>query len=191
MGQTPETFSSDSFTDPRDGQTYPVVTFGGISWFAMNLNYKVENSYCYDDLDENCEKYGRLYKWEAALQACPEGWHLSTEYDWQHLEATLGLEFRELNYRGNRGTDEGGKMKKGGESGMEILFAGYRRKNGEFARINTNSAFWTATEADMAHAWHRDVDAGDDFVYRSRVVKSYALSCRCVKNHMDQDERNN
>jgi len=98
------------------------------------------------------------------------------------------MEFRELAYRSNRGVDEGGKMKEGAESGMEILYGGWRRKNGTYRALGENSAFWDATEADLDHAWHRDIDTGDDFVYRSRVVKSYALSCRCVKNWAVQDE---
>jgi len=179
---------AQTLTDPRDGKVYKTVTIGDMTWFAENLNYKIQGSYCYDNQDQNCDKYGRLYKWEIALSACPPGWHLSTEYEWQYLETALGMEFRELAYRSNRGVDEGGKMKEGAESGMEILYGGWRRKNGTYRALGENSAFWDATEADLDHAWHRDIDTGDDFVYRSRVVKSYALSCRCVKNWAVQDE---
>jgi len=70
---------------------------------------------------------------------------------------------------------------------MEILYGGWRRKNGTYSALGKNSALWTSTEADLAHAWHRDIDTEDDFIYRSRVVKSYALSCRCVKNWSVQD----
>lgn len=178
---------AQSFTDSRDGKEYRTVTIDSMTWFAQNLNYDVDGSHCYNNDPANCHKYGRLYKWEVALQACPDGWHLSTEYEWQKIEIALGMDFKEIAYRGNRGKDEGGKMKAGGSSGMEILYGGWRRKNGEYRALEANSAFWTSTEADFAHAWHRDVDMGDDLVYRSRVVKSYSLSCRCVENHAVTD----
>ena len=82
-------------------------------------------------------------------------------------------------------------MKKGGQSGLEILYGGWRQKNGEYRAKEKNAALWTATESDMDHAWHRDIDTGDDFVFRSRVVKSYSLSCRCVKNHLMKDGSEN
>ena len=178
---------AQNFTDPRDGRVYKTVTIGETTWFAENLNFKIEDSYCYDDDDSNCDTYGRLYKWETALNACPSGWHLSTEYEWQYIEEQLGMAFEELGYRGNRGTDEGGKMKPGGQSGLDIIYAGWRRKNGTYRARGENAALWTASESDFAHAWHRDIDMGDDFSFRSRVVKSYALSCRCVKNHFALD----
>jgi len=180
--------SHNMYKDPRDGKDYKTVTIGELTWFAENLNYAMDGSFSYNNSEENDAKYGRLYKWEVALNACPDGWHLSTEYDWQYTEKKLGMDFRELMYTRNRGTDEGGKMKVGGTSGMEVLYGGWRRKDGTYDAAEENAAFWTSTEADMAHAWHRDIDIGDDFIYRSRVVKSYGLSCRCVENHHVKDE---
>ena len=178
---------SQSFTDPRDGTEYSIITIGEFTWFAENLNFDIQGSFCYDNEEKNCDKYGRLYKWEVALAACPEGWHLSTEYEWQHLEFDLGMDFKELSYNRNRGVNEGGKMKQGGESGLNILYGGWRRKDGTYSSLGKNAALWTSTEADLNHAWHRDIDEGDDFSFRSRVVKSYSLSCRCVKNYNTDD----
>ena len=51
-----------------------------------NLNYNVpQSSWCYDSDEENCRQYGRLYTWEAAKRACPEGWRLPAEVEWQQL----------------------------------------------------------------------------------------------------------
>jgi uncharacterized protein (TIGR02145 family) len=36
---------------------------------AENLNFKTENSYCVNDNDTLCLKYGRLYAWSAAMDS--------------------------------------------------------------------------------------------------------------------------
>ena len=73
----------DTFTDSRDGKVYKVVDIGGKKWMAENLNYE-NNSRSYRG------KYGRLYPWNTAMTACPEGWHLPTRQDWNHLVLAIG-----------------------------------------------------------------------------------------------------
>jgi len=60
------------------------------------LNYEAEGSKCYRDSIPNCEKYGRLYNWETAMKACPVGWHLPSQEEWQTLRANAGSEFSGL-----------------------------------------------------------------------------------------------
>lgn len=187
--QGTEAAARDKFVDPRDGQAYPTVEIGGMTWFAKNLNWAMPESFCYQDDELNCQAYGRLYRWEHALLACPPGSHLSSELEWQFLERAIGLPEVELRQRRNRGTVEGARLKPGGDTGFNVQYGGWRRyANGSFSALGENVAYWTSTETDLAHAQHRDIDVGDDMIWRSPVVKHYALSVRCVLDRYDEDE---
>jgi len=110
------------FCDPRDGRLYVYVTIGEQTWMAENLAYEAKGSVCYGDgrvsvgfdtetmnwiyttitpaeIQANCETYGRLYSWETAKKACPNGWHLPSNAEWKTL----------MNYAG--GGDAGTKFK--------------------------------------------------------------------------------
>ena len=76
--------------DSRDGQVYNIVEIGNQFWLERNMNYPVENSWCYDDDTENCNVYGRLYDWESANLACPTGWKLPSSEEWLELVNFLG-----------------------------------------------------------------------------------------------------
>ena len=79
----------DTVTDERDGQKYPLIGMGKQLWFAANLNYAADSSWCYNDSTKYCDKYGRLYRLAeanaktAATQLCPKGFHVpsSDEFD--------------------------------------------------------------------------------------------------------------
>lgn len=174
--------------DSRDGQRYPTVMLGDILWFARDLNYATPESFCYADVEKNCSVYGRLYRWEAALSACPAGWHVSTEYEWQLLERWLGIEEEYLENFGNRGTDQATRLKVGGDTGFNVTYGGWRRwEDGEYEALGEHAAYWEATDSSFDRAWHRDVDVEDDMIWRSPVIKPYALSVRCVKNQFEED----
>ena len=75
-------------TDPRDGQAYKIEKVNDQIWLAENLRYETAESNCADDLPENCAEMGRVYSWNAAQNACPEGWHLPSE---EELKSMAGM----------------------------------------------------------------------------------------------------
>lgn len=185
LGAAPGPAQRPTFTDPRDGRAYPLVEIAGMTWFAAHLAYAAPGSFCFADRASACEELGRLYPWDVALQACPAGWHLSTEEEWQRVELHLGMSVAELRATRGRGPDVGDRLKVGGASGLEIALAGWRDPEGDYAEGNGNdraAALWTATEAGPDTAWHRDVSSARSVVWRSEVDKPYALSVRCVRD---------
>jgi uncharacterized protein (TIGR02145 family) len=92
-----------------EGKTYRTVTIGEQTWMADNLNND-EGGKCYNNDPANCEKYGRLYTWTAAMDLpescnssecaseiqpkhrgiCPLGWHVPSNDDWNELLSTVG-----------------------------------------------------------------------------------------------------
>jgi uncharacterized protein (TIGR02145 family) len=140
------------FTDPRDAQIYKTIPVGTQTWLAANLNHVVADSWMYDDDPLNARRFGRLYTWQAAQHACPEGWHIPTDSEWKQLARNVG---------GYRDMDEGypgtgmkmGSPKTafeslilGGGSGFDACLGGLRSSAGQFFDLGRIGLYWTATE---------------------------------------------
>jgi len=183
---------SGTVTDPRDGQTYTTVTYGNQIWFAENLNYETGTSWCYEDDPANGDIYGRLYEWNTAVTACPDGWHLPSDNEWKILEMYLGMSQTEADAMFSRGTDEGEKMKSisgwandgngTNISGFNALPGGHRSNNGLFMGQTYSALWWTSTEYGGGNAWYRSVSNEDGKVTRMRLYESFGYSIRCIKD---------
>ncbi len=177
------TITGTMMADNRNGEQYEIIEIGDQVWMKENLNYETENAVCYDNKEENCELYGRLYTWDDAVKACPGGWHLPTDLEWQQLEIQLGMPAHMASKSGRRGVSPGqGKMmKKGGSSGLDIEFAG----NGGtkfFGGLGGEAYMWTATEDKKGKdAWIRLFNSFAS-VYRVEGDKEKKYSVRCVQD---------
>jgi uncharacterized protein (TIGR02145 family) len=177
-----ESVESGTFTDSRNGQIYKTVKIEEQVWMAENLNYETENSYCYNDSTENCKKYGRLYTWEATLNACPEGWHLPTNEEFETLISNVGgEEYAAELLKSTTGWQTGNGIDK---YGFNVLPAGLRNLSGNFERAGEYAYFWNATECPNYedHAYNlRLYYLSDDAPLYSNY-KDAAISVRCLRD---------
>ncbi len=181
-----------TFTDPRDGKSYETVKIGSQIWFAENINYETSNSWWYDNSKANGDVYGRLYTWEAALNACPSGWHLPTDAEWKTMETKLGLKQDEANAINWRETNLGKQLKskskwyKSGngtnKSGFTALPGCYRSDKGTFYGLGYYGHWWTSTEFSNKLAWSRSLCYHSNRVRRDNNTKSSGRSVRCIKD---------
>jgi uncharacterized protein (TIGR02145 family) len=182
-----------TFTDLRDGQIYNTVEIGDQTWFSENLNYETSGSACYYAYTSNCEIYGRLYSWNAALNACPTGWHLPSDDEWKTLEMHLGMSQSEADTIFFRGTNEGEKLKSdsgwyeegngNNESGFLGLPGGlFITPISEYGYIKEGGYWWTSTEDTTSFAWFRSLKYDDNRILRLNNWIAYRYSVRCIKD---------
>jgi uncharacterized protein (TIGR02145 family) len=199
------TTGSKSDTLSYGGQKYKTVKIGKQTWMAENLNYSTSSgSTCYDNLQENCTRYGKLYTWETAKTVCPAGWHLPSRREWGDLaiavdgtgeygtggEAGYNLKSKDGWYQSGDGADGFGfSALPGGYlySYIELYYDSYSGTYTRFTRWaygsrGNNGYWWTATEFSNDDAYLRRMDYNGGFVVEENKSKGHNCSVRCVKN---------
>ena len=208
---------SGSFEDSRDTHGYKWVGIGEQVWMAENLAYlpavgPVINFsetkpfyyiYGYDGslvneakAASNYTRYGVLYNWQAAISACPDGWHLPGDDEWKLLEAYLGMSQQDLGNEGFRASGSVGKKLKStsvwenngtgdNSSGFTALPGGYRSFNGSFEGLGQGAGFWSASENSSSTAWYRGLVFYAGTLHRYSYSKGDGFSVRCVRNSSD------
>ena len=205
------------FLDKRDYRIYKGVQIGSQTWMAENLKYVYlektadldSSSFCYDNDPENCDKYGRLYLWSAAIDStalvkegldcgfqkmcdlptrvrgiCPEGWHLPSKAEWDTLVAYLG---------GRSVAGEALKARSGWKNNgngldsysFSALPAGCTHwYDDEIYYIfeGIYAYFWSSTEAYFDYAYDLAVYNDGDEVYQYNIDKDNRISVRCIKD---------
>jgi len=197
---------ANTLKDLRDGQTYKTVKIGNQVWMAENLNYKTVDSYCYNNNDKNCSKYGRLYTWTAAMDSvgvfsengqgcgygkkcsptypvrgiCFNGWHIPDASEWNRLFAmaddSIGTKLKSVS---------GWSFNSGNGTdlfGFSALPAGHRDFIGGFYGDSTEAYFWSSTERDWYNARYVGLQKHNSEGARWGLEKDNAISIRCVKD---------
>ena len=152
-------------------QVHETVTIDKQTWMKYNLDKDVLGSKCYNNDSLNCEKYGRLYFWQAAIDVCPDGFRLPTDEDWTILTDYLG------------GADTAGiLLKQSGTSDFNALLGGnYQAEINIFSYRELRGYYWTASSFSYHTAWIRSFGIGLRNVNRTTIGKSFYFSVRCIK----------
>jgi uncharacterized protein (TIGR02145 family) len=126
---------------PQRGST-PVDTISrrmadGKEWTTANLNVNASPSYCYDDAEQNCRRYGRLYTWESAQRVCQsfgDGWRLPTDDEWRQMAKRYGGVSDDSADKGRAAFTA---LLSGGTSGFNAVLGG-NRSEGQGARLEAH-----------------------------------------------------
>jgi len=188
-----------SFTDSRNGKIYKTIKIDTQTWLAENLDYNAKGSKCYNNVSANCDKYGRYYNWNTALKACPKGWHLPSNAEWDKLyhyvDGTSGCVNCTQSSNGPYESPDAGKHLKAnfgwndfnGKSGNGSDSYGFTAlpggsHSGKFNLAGDNGYWWTASESDNGNAYYRFILKESEGAGWNKKTKSLLLNVRCLKD---------
>jgi len=164
------------------------VKIGNQEWSTTNLNVNVDGSFCYKDIPENCEKYGRLYTWSMAMGIdtrfdkeqyggieepfqgiCPDGTHLPSHQEWAEVNAYVAKNPDYMSYFTNQ-------------------LGGARDYHGDFVDEGSYVSFFSSTEYDVTgttypylFAWLWSIHDGDKNFGKDNSQKHTGTYVRCIK----------
>lgn len=186
----------------------PSVKLGRQIWAVQNVQKEpvAGQSWCLENLAQNCQRYGTLFQWSSALNlpahcnsdscqrqvqfkqqgVCSVGWHIPSKSEWEQLIAFAG------------GTEQAAYILKGIDSlapawneplfhrgnplSLSILPSGYRYTLGSFEDAGVAAYFWTSTEYDRKKSWFVDLRGGSKAIRLMDIDKDDAFAVRCIKD---------
>ncbi|MBN1892986.1 hypothetical protein JW906_00745 [bacterium] len=209
--------SVERIVTDSDGNVYRTVKIGSQWWTAENLKTthywngeSIPNVtdvtewkslqtgvWCdYENDPDNASVYGHLYNWYAAGDSrgvVSLGWHLPSDEEWKVLEMQLGMSRADADRNGERGTDEGGKLKETGmehwlspnegandATGFTALPGGYF--TGNFLLLGIIAGFWSSTDDVEGCAKYRTVSRHSSAICRLDADQYYGMSVRLVRD---------
>lgn len=170
----------ETFTDSRDSKTYKILTIVSYTWMAENLNFETPNSWCYNNDNSACDKYGRLYTWEAAETACPTGWHLPTLEEWN-----IWINYVNLYTAGTELKSKSPDWDGSDGYGFSALPGGKRGVNGIFVNLGTGGYWWMNEPGGPSFSddvYYYVMETGRRDVLQDYGSRNNGFSVRCLKD---------
>jgi len=172
-----------TFKDPRDGRIYQWVKIGKKAWMAENLKYNAKpGSWYYNNDTTNGPAYGKLYTWTAAMTACPKGWVLPSDGEWEKLIEKLGgvdvaggklQEMDTLYWNANKNIPQALRA-------ISSLLGGVRHSDSTYTGAALWGGLWSSAVATDA-ATNYLFAHGNKTISKSSNLKGSAFGVRCVK----------
>jgi uncharacterized protein (TIGR02145 family) len=181
-----------------DGNIYNIVNIGSQKWMQESLkslhyadSSAIVGVMAYNNNETLVPTYGRLYTWYAAMNnsttagtqgACPNGWHLPTDAEWDTL----------INYLGGENV-AGGHLKEAGtshwmspntaadNSSRFTALPGGMYFEGGFHYLRYNVEFWSSSNSHDSYAWYRILYFDQPYIVRTDWFdKNTTRSVRCL-----------
>ena len=153
----------------------------GKEWTTANVSVNASPSYCYDDAEANCRRYGRMYTWESAQRVCQslgEGWRLPTDDEWRQMAKRYGGVSDESADKGKAAFTA---LLSGGASGFNAVLGG-NRMDGKYERSEAHGFYWTASDNGSGRAPFYNFGKNGQALHRQpEGDKRMAISVRCIR----------
>jgi len=156
-----------------------------ITWMSQNLNYDTENSKCKYPGEQNCEPHGRLYTWEAAMKACPQGWRLPTDDEWLNLVTKYDSAFKNNLRKPDKekllSADIYKVLIQGGTTDFSGRLGGYKTGS-RYTGKGSTGGYWSNSKIDDKKAASYNFSKLGQTFSRSVSDISLGKSCRCIQD---------
>ena len=144
---------------------------GNQIWMAENLAIDT-GDFVYLITDSTTMTRQYLYSWKTALNACPRGYRLPMDAEWDSLTAFFG---------GHK--KAGRQLIATGEGKFNAILAGnYLPSGGFFSYINDYGYYWSADKFNKKSVWIRVLGAHQTNIVRTTIPEHFYLSVRCIKD---------
>jgi uncharacterized protein (TIGR02145 family) len=161
-------------------------------------DYTTKYWFVYDNDLSYKEDRGLMYTWAAVVNGsqasnhnpsnvqgiCPCGWHVPSDAEWDEL----------INLNGGASAASG-KLKETGtthwwspntgasnESSFSAIPSGDRHYNGSYDNLGAAARYWVTDQNDATQGKVNYLDYNNTTVFKSPLMKNFAISVRCVKD---------
>jgi len=172
------------------------VTIGTQTWMTRNLNVgdlvtasndplTTTEKWCTNNDEANCDTYGGLYNWDAAMDTrgvsgatdiCPVNFHVPTNTEWNTLVTNLG-EATGGDQLKTTGSCSG--RTPCGTSGFGGLLGGISNGSGF---MTSYSSFWSSSQYDVGAAYSFWLHTDSNISASGPDAKGFGLSVRCIQD---------
>lgn len=180
----------EQMIDLRTRRVYNILELDGTIWMAENLDYDYKENgmtygnYCYRD---SCKIYGRYYRWDVAKNACPEGWRLPYNEEWNKMQYLITRLDKDVTY-----LDVNMIVAKGAWSDSADNSLGFSAipMGALFPEVDLGDSkikSFVVSEGEKAAFWTNSTSYSWELLLNRKTVSftdtndSFALPVRCVK----------